>query len=98
MRVKLDFSQRQDPGGGGPVQFHGAEVRHFTAEAKTKVQVFINNIVAAVVWSETGTARMDMSGKYMVNDLTKWCGIRTVDEYIFQRTAQYLETPWSVSE
>ena len=43
----------------------------------------------AVVRRETGITRMEMGGKCTFKDVAKWCGIKTVDEYVSKRTAQY---------
>ena len=73
MRVKLDL-----PLTGRILEavlstlFYGAEVRPFIAVEERRYQVFINKIVAACVWSETGITRMEMSGKYTFNDFPKW--------------------------
>ena len=59
--------------------FYSAEVRPFTAEEKRRYQVFINKIVAAIVWSETGIARseattmtMTHSEKFHICQMKAW--------------------------
>ena len=46
---------------------------------KRRYLVFVNKIVAAVVWSVLGMTRMQVSGIYTYDDFAKWCGIKTVD-------------------